>query len=70
MKCVYCERPLICPTCDREFEPATHEEYEALNRREVPVFCPSPCDRILICRWCSTPYDGDFGDAGQSDGPD
>lgn len=58
MRCVYCENPLLCETCDTEFEPVTQEQYEALTRREVPVFC-AVCEQILVCRWCKFPYDGE-----------
>ena len=58
MQCVYCDRPLLCESCDVEFEPTTREQYEAMTRREVPVICPT-CEAIIVCRWCKFPYDGD-----------
>ncbi|WP_165219026.1 hypothetical protein [Aquisphaera insulae] len=64
--CAYCERPLLCGDCGVPFVPATPEEYEALFRRDVPVACRG-CRKVLVCRWCRTPYDGREGD---SDDPD
>jgi hypothetical protein len=55
--CVYCQRPLICETCQTEYAPPTQEAYEALMRPELPVICPE-CEAIVVCHWCKTPYDG------------
>ena len=57
MNCAYCERPLICETCQAAYEPPTAEDYRALSADEEEVDCPQ-CGEVLICHWCKVPYDG------------
>lgn len=64
MLCAYCERPLICESCDAEYCPPDPEQYQALSRAETPIVCPG-CQEILVCHWCKSPYDGDNDDAGR-----
>ena len=65
--CAYCERPLTCDGCGADYLPGGPEAYAALSRGEQPIGCPS-CGRILVCRWCKTPYDGRSADeAGEDD---
>ena len=62
--CAYCERPLTCSACRRQYTPPTQAAYEALSRPEVALSCPE-CEAKLVCHWCKTPYDGG---ADESDG--
>jgi len=55
--CAHCSRPLICDHCDTPYRPETQEQYEALHRPEVPVFC-NECERAVVCHWCKAVYDG------------
>ncbi len=55
--CAYCERPLICDGCQKEYVPPTPEAYEALSTVEEAILCPD-CEEVLVCHWCKTPYDG------------
>jgi RNase P subunit RPR2 len=55
--CAYCEKPLICETCQVEYVPPTEDHYRALSQPDTPVTCIA-CGEILVCHWCKTPYDG------------
>ena len=57
MRCAYCEHPLLCRSCEVEFEPVDQAQYEAIAQAETPVICPA-CEAVLVCKWCKTPYDG------------
>lgn len=60
MLCAYCERPLICESCNAEFVFADEARYEAFNSAEEPVFCPE-CEDVLVCHWCKARYEGPQG---------
>jgi hypothetical protein len=57
VECAYCERLLVCDTCQAEYDPANADQYRELSWQEQPVACPH-CSQILVCHWCKTPYDG------------
>ena len=55
LDCAYCERPLMCDTCQTPYLPPSREHYEALSQRDVTIECPE-CGTILVCHWCKTAY--------------
>jgi hypothetical protein len=55
--CAYCEKPLICASCQAPYVPPNQEAYEALSHPEEPLVCPQ-CEAVLVCHWCKTPFDG------------
>ncbi len=57
MLCAFCERDLICESCQAPYEPPTAQAYAALSEREVAISCPA-CEEVLTCHWCKTPYLG------------
>jgi hypothetical protein len=61
ISCAYCDHELICDTCQVEYRPPSQEHYEALSHGEDVILCPD-CERVLVCHWCKTPYDGTVGD--------
>jgi hypothetical protein len=61
MNCVFCEQILICAGCGEEYRPADLMAYEALHRREVPVYCPG-CGAVVVCHWCKVVYGGEEDD--------
>lgn len=61
MQCAYCERPLVCDSCQAEFHPPTPVEYEAMSEVEEEILCPA-CGETLVCHWCKTAYDGSAED--------
>jgi hypothetical protein len=67
--CAYCERPLTCDGCGAEYAPAGPEAYESLSEPEAAIVCPG-CEKVLVCHWCKTPYDGrPAGDDDQAGAP-
>jgi hypothetical protein len=66
-KCAYCNRPLICESCEAEYQPTSQEAYERLMEAEEAVVCPE-CEEILVCHWCKTPYDGSVQDEPPAEG--
>lgn len=57
MNCCYCERPLLCDSCGKPFEPHSQADFMSLHQAELPVICRA-CDRVLQCRWCGAIYSG------------
>ena len=66
MNCAYCERPLICESCQAEFRPLDPDAYQDLSTRSAAVACPA-CGAVLVCHWCKTPYDGSGSEEAEDD---
>ena len=64
MKCVSCERTLVCAECGKTFVPSNEATYRALHEPETPIACPS-CEAMLVCRWCGYSYSGDAAEFGE-----
>jgi primosomal protein N' len=58
MKCVSCERPLICADCGKVFEARSEGAFRTAHEPESPLVCPT-CDEPLVCKWCGHSYAGD-----------
>ena len=58
MKCVSCERPLICGECGKAFVPKPEAVFRAAHEPEAAVICPA-CEEPLVCKWCGHVYAGD-----------
>jgi len=56
--CAYCERPLMCETCQAPYVPPTPEHYQALSQPDATLECPE-CGAVLVCHWCKTAYEGE-----------
>lgn len=56
MDCAYCERPLICESCQQPYAPPSAEDYAAVSELEETITCPA-CGEVLVCHWCKTPYE-------------
>lgn len=64
MKCVSCERPLLCAECGKPFTPANEAQFRAIHEAESAIACPA-CNVALACKWCGHAYSGDESEFGQ-----
>ena len=56
--CAYCERPLICDSCQDPYAPPRRSNTKRSPGPRIVITCPR-CGQVLVCHWCKTPYDGE-----------
>lgn len=64
MRCLYCDRPLVCAGCGKPLR-VTRAVHEALHQSEAAVRCPE-CEEVLRCQTCEIAYSGDHDEYGES----
>ena len=57
MNCCYCDRPLVCDSCQRPYQPSSAKSFQSLYQPEYPVIC-TQCEETLRCRSCGAVYSG------------
>jgi len=65
MKCVSCDKPLVCGKCGKAYTPSSESAYRAMHQAESAIACPA-CNAALVCRWCGHSYSGDAGEFGET----
>jgi len=58
MKCIFCEQPLVCKTCNTRFRAQRGDTFAGIYQPEMRVACPA-CQHLLICKACGFAFGED-----------